>query len=103
MADVLAILSKLPPEAFVDNRKRDGSRRVPECDAPVINVTRGEPGYRPIYTPLTADELNASQGVTPAQREAMLHGSMFGFHTPGADCDRYAADGTPLLTSSPAA
>lgn len=96
MPDVLAILNKLPQHAFVDNRRADGSRVVPDCEAPVINVVRGREGYSPIQTPLTADELNASIGVTPAQREALLHGSMFGFHTKGADLDNYAEDGSML-------
>lgn len=94
MPDVLDILNKLPAHAFVSNIRTDGSRIVPDCSAPVINVTRGAPGYQPIFTPLSADELNDSIGVTAAQREAMLHGSMFGFHTKGADPDTYAADGS---------
>ena len=57
-----------------------------ECK-PVMLV-RGEMGYNEIIAfggPVTADELNTALGVTPEQVEAMLHGSMFGFHTPGAD------------------
>ena len=50
-----------------------------------IGTTRGEPGYYPIHTRLTADELNAAEGVTSAQREAMLTGSMFGWHLQGAN------------------
>lgn len=96
MHDVLEVLKKLPRHAFVDNLRPDGQRRFPTCDAPVINVTRGEPGYDPIYTPLNAKELNDSIGVTPAHREALLHGSMFGFHTPGADPDHYDAEGNLL-------
>lgn len=96
MPDVLDILNKLPQHAFVDNRRSDGSLVVPDCQAPVINVVRGREGYSPIHTPLTADELNAGIGVTPAQREALLHGSMFGFHTKGADLDNYAQDGSLL-------
>lgn len=71
---------ELPPIAYADNRdNRFG------CAAPVIALQRGEPGYHPIHSRLTADELNALEGVTPAQREAMLTGSMFGWHLKGAD------------------
>lgn len=69
----------LPAVAYVDNAKGIyGS-------SPVIAVKRGEPGFFPIHTTLSADALNAGEGVTPAQREAMLTGSMFGWHTLGAD------------------
>lgn len=39
------------------------------------------------------DELNADLGVTKAQAEAMLTGSMFGWGVPGADPDRYDEKG----------
>ena len=57
----------------------------------IVMLRRGQLGY---YKPLahlvesgtvTADELNQSLGVTKAQAEAMRCGSIFGFHTPGAD------------------
>jgi len=70
----------LPPIAYADNR---GNRYGDP--APVVAIKRGEPGYYPIHSLLTADELNALEGVTPAQREAMLSGSMFGWHLKGAD------------------
>lgn len=76
--DVLEILQLLPPLSFVDGKKHF-------LDAPVGAIHRGIPGYTPIYTPLTADELNAEHGVTPEQANAMFHGSMFGWHTPSAD------------------
>ena len=69
----------LPELAFVDNKDR--SPGAP----PVIGVRRGESGYYPIFTRLTAAELNAEHGVTPAQREAMYNGSLFGWDVPGAD------------------
>ena len=77
--DVLAARG-LPPIAYADNRQR-----IYDSDAPVIALKRGEPGYYPIHTPLSADALNQAEGVTPAQREAMLMGSMFGWHLKGAD------------------
>ena len=50
-------------------------------------VTRGESGYTPCpdFTPEQADTMNDRLGVAPAQREAMLAGSMWGWHVPGAD------------------
>lgn len=76
----------LPPIAYVDNKAK-----IYVGGAPVIAVKRGEPGYHPIHTKLTADELNALEGVTPAQREAMLCGSMFGWHLKGADPEFHTA------------
>lgn len=72
----------LPELAFVDN-SWDKSPGAP----PVIGIKRGEDGFYPVFTTATADELNASYGVTPAQREAMHNGSMFGWDVPGADPD----------------
>ena len=69
----------LPPIAYADNPKGVYGT------SPVIAVKRGEPGSYPIHTRLTADELNAAEGVTSAQREAMLTGSMFGWHLQGAN------------------
>ncbi len=37
--------------------------------------------------------LNLALGVTPPQREALLAGSLFGFHTPAADPAQYTAAG----------
>lgn len=69
----------LPELAFVENKDR--SPGAP----PVIGVRRGESGYYPIYTRQTAAQLNEAHGVTPAQREAMYNGSLFGWDVPGAD------------------
>lgn len=69
----------LPEIAYIDNR----SDKSPGA-TPVIAVKRGEPGYYPIPTALTADDLNTAAGVTPAQREAMHVGSLLGWHVPGA-------------------
>lgn len=42
------------------------------------------------------DRLNERLGVTRQQRAAMELGSLVGFHAPGADPDRYDANGKPL-------
>ena len=59
----------------------------------LICIKRGESGYYPSdwNTPdkerniEIADDANESMGVTPAQRQAMEIGSMFGWDVPGAD------------------
>lgn len=84
-------LAKLPPVAFVDNPFTDEARtcRTYSTEAPIIAIERGEMGFKPIYSRKSADELNAAEGVTPEQRQAMLAGSMFGWHVPGADPEFY--------------
>lgn len=52
--------------------------------APVIAVRRGELGYYPILTRCTAEALNETAGVTQAQADAMVVGSMCGWDAPGA-------------------
>lgn len=84
----------LPERAYVGNPWCDEARtqRLYGSDnAPVIEIRRGEPGYTPCFDGQSADVLNAAAGVTPAQREAMLVGSMFGWHAPAADPGYQAA------------
>lgn len=81
----------LPEIAFLDNKDNLHG------PSPVIGVRRGEAGYYPISTPLSADELNAERDVTSAQREAMYNGSLFGWDTPSAD------PSNPLVIKSAAA
>lgn len=104
MRDVLANLQKLPPIAFIDNRTdENGVRRVPNTDADVIAIRRGEDGFFPLTTPHDADWHNTVEGVTPQQREAMFYGSVFGWNTLAADADSYAPDGTMLRPKQEAA
>jgi hypothetical protein len=58
-------------------------------------VDRGDKGYYPMpsWTAKTADGWNERHGVSHAQREAMLVGSMFGWDVPGADPDLYPNEG----------
>ena len=63
----------------------------------LINIRRGVSGYYHSDFSTnsreanieTADEQNARLGVTPAQRQAMEVGSMFGWDVPGADPAQY--------------
>lgn len=65
-----------------------------------IIIERGKMGYVVSGNQATAEELNEGLGVTKAQAEAMLVGSMFGWETEGADPDRYDQNGKPLKLSS---
>jgi len=71
-------------------------------DESLILLKRGERGFWPAEgyplgalpdTGVQADYLNARRGVTPAQRNAMEFGSMFGFDVPGANPAKYGPDG----------
>lgn len=65
----------------------------------IVKIDAGEAGYLPTsidredYTAAQAaavtKTLNDREGVTEAQAEAMLAGSMFGWHCKGADPDAY--------------
>lgn len=84
--------AQLPECAYIDNRL---TRRVEHCSAPVLKVMRNLRGYEPVYRAgADADALNGAAGVTPAQREAMFAGSLFGWSTALADPAAYRADGT---------
>lgn len=74
---------KLPDHCYSTN----------QLNGRVIAIKFGESGYYPIETKATADELNAVLGVTKAQVEAMVVGSMFGWDCPGANPDMYDDEG----------
>jgi hypothetical protein len=60
-----------------------------------IKIKRGESGYytNDKYKTANADELNETLGVTKAQAEAMMIGSMCGWHVEGADPANYDETG----------
>ena len=69
----------------------------------LIIITKGEQGYTPTarygdgVTPREAvDAANEAMGVTRAQEEAMVAGSMFGWDKPGADPKNYNENGEPI-------
>ena len=73
-------LAKLPAQC---------AARSPTSGKPIL-ITAGEIGFRPIFPDdFDVEAFNRESGVTPAQVEAMLVGSMFGFDAPGADPDNY--------------
>jgi hypothetical protein len=65
-------------------------------DNAIIIIRRGVSGYYLTDygkgTDAVVDTLNARQGVTKAQREAMEAGSMFGWHVPAADPKTWERD-----------
>lgn len=70
----------------------------------LIIITKGEKGYTnandthnsPEKNKELADSHNAEMGVSKAQAEAMLVGSMFGWEVPAADPANYDDNGTPV-------
>lgn len=104
---------------FAEKLERVGARCAPEeaerqlpdfCygiappSGAVVQIRRGERGYfrseysseYKEYNKVIASQLNAHGGISPRQAAAMLHGSLFGWTTPGADPLSYAPDGSPL-------
>lgn len=76
-----ANLAKLPEVA---------AARHPTDRTPIL-IRRGLQGFFAAPWPgFDPDDFNRRYGVTPAQREAMLCGSLFGWHVPGADTARHA-------------
>jgi hypothetical protein len=78
----------------------DGLHSPAGNPAPYGLVTPGERGFSPIYSPLPIDEIDAivvrkyaTRAPSPAEREAALVGSMFGWDVPGADPAQYADNG----------
>lgn len=70
----------------------------------IINIKLGQSGYYPSdwnrpgkreYNRETADFANEKAGITKAQEAAMLHGSMFGWHTKAAELKHYDENGKP--------
>lgn len=82
MRDMATILAELPQVCAAGH----------PTDAAFILLHRGRKGYSMLYsikTQAQADAFNAERQVTPAQLEAMICGSMFGFECPAADPANY--------------
>ena len=65
--------------------------REPSTGAPIM-IMAGHAGYYPLPPTLDVDALNTRWGASPAQVEAMLAGSMFGWEVPAADPDTYTTE-----------
>lgn len=76
-------LAKLPEVAYAYH---------PTQEYLCVAIKRGDNGCYPMQTMLTPKELNARAGVTEDQAQAMLDGSMFGWHVPAADVDAVKAE-----------
>ena len=80
-AAIYANLSKLPEECYAV---------LPSDKKKVIKIKRGVNGFYPTtLTPGEAMAVNQAENVTAYQLEAMLAGSMFGWHIPAADINTY--------------
>lgn len=73
--DITLVLADLPELC---------AHRLPGTNEPIL-IKRGSMGYWPRHGSFDVDAFNEHHGITPAQAEAMLVGSMFGFDCPGAD------------------
>lgn len=104
-------------EKRIENEMQDISERThkppllpPFCytlipsSGDLIKVFRGQKGYQSTNFNVpgdarnnrqNADSINGEMGVTRAQEEAMLAGSLFGWHTKAADPRSYDENGQP--------
>lgn len=62
--------------------------RLPSTGEPIL-IERGASGYYAGTFNSDPDKFNREWEVTPAQVQAMEAGSMFGWHVPGANPDKY--------------
>ena len=79
-------MSRLPGQAFA----------TLAISGAIIAITLGESRYERVYTNQSADELNSTVGVTPAQARAMLAGALLGWSTKLANPDLYGTYGELL-------
>ena len=70
---------------YVDKRKTDDIGKIfcSSTDAPVIALRRDEEGFYPIYTSLTARDLNGAD-VPREVQESAVAATMFGWHSKAA-------------------
>lgn len=93
------------------NRSNISQRSLPErCygilaeTGEIIILKKGESGYYKTNIDMGdkaqnaafVEEYNQKLGVSKAQAQAMLAGSMFGWHTPAADPQSYDEQGQPI-------
>lgn len=66
---------------------------LPSTGEPII-IKRGEDGYYPMPDGRSIDEINEAFEAKLNHVRAMEAGSLFGWHVPGADPDRWNEDGS---------
>jgi hypothetical protein len=54
-----------------------------------VGIRRNEAGYYPLESHGSLDTINRELGVSPAEREAMLAGSIFGWDAPLAQAEMH--------------
>ena len=95
---VIPLRSSLPEQCYT----------TLQATGEIVTVKRGERGYEPSGLPddgplanrATVDRLNAENGVSKAQEQAMFAGSLFGWEVRAADPKNYTEDG--ILIKPPA-
>ncbi len=85
----------LPEKSYAEHPEDMGK---PMGERRLIKIERGMKGFIELWDMVSggqekAKELNAKIGVTPAQAEAMMIGSMFGWDVPGANPAVYDKNG----------
>lgn len=92
MSNEMASQSRLPPRCFA---------QLPSTGE-IIAILRGEAGYHLVLTVQTVEQLNASlpEPPTPEQIEAMLVGSIFGWHVPAARLSNAPVDRSAAGTAA---
>ncbi|MBT6051396.1 MAG: hypothetical protein HOG49_31740 [Candidatus Scalindua sp.] len=78
------VIASLPPYCYSVTNVEDTER--------LIRIRAGQSGYEVVAQrhgdpKKTAELFNRNLNVTEAQHDAMVTGSMFGWHCPGADPD----------------
>ncbi len=98
---IVAEQDRFDPE--FSHRLPDMCWSITEAEGRLICIQKGKPGYAlsewdtgdPARNCRIADYNNQRLGVTSEQKAAMVHGSLFGWDTPGADPKAYEKHGGP--------
>ena len=86
------------PDACLTLRPSDGSLIYIECGENGYHTSNWDAGD-PAKNRRIADDYNQKRGITKAQEEAMLNGSLFGWDVPAADPKRYEVTAPPEVNA----